>query len=92
MPAAKPYAALPTYEWWRGFRSRELTAMIDEAQQGNLDIAAAVGRILQADAQARLAGAPLLPTVDLRGDAARSRASRTTSSGGSPVPQPQQPI
>src|SRR6187549_155427 len=43
---AKPYSALPTYEWWRGFRSRELTAMIDEAQQANLDIAAAVGRIL----------------------------------------------
>ena len=36
---AKPYAALPTYQWWRGFRSRELTALIDEAQQGNLDIA-----------------------------------------------------
>jgi outer membrane protein, multidrug efflux system len=77
---SKPYAALPTYEWWRGFRSRELTAMIVEAQQANLDIAAAVGRILQADAQARLAGAPLLPTVDLHGDAARARASRTTGS------------
>ena len=80
---AKPYAALPTYQWWRGFRSRELTALIEEAQQGNLDIAAAVGRILQADAQARLAGAPLLPNVDLGGDVTRSRASRSTSSGGS---------
>src|SRR3954449_3337790 len=71
----KPYAALPTHEWWRGFRSRELTAMIDEAQQANLDIAAAVGRILQADAQARLAGAPLLPNIDLDADASRTRAS-----------------
>ena len=78
----KPYAALPTYEWWRGFRSRELTALIGEAQAANLDIAAAVGRILQADAQARLAGAPLLPTLDLNGDATRSRASRTTGPGG----------
>jgi multidrug efflux system outer membrane protein len=78
----KPYAALPTYEWWRGFRSRELTAMVDEAQQANLDIAAAVGRILQADAQARLAGAPLLPNVDLDADATRSRSSRTTSANG----------
>jgi NodT family efflux transporter outer membrane factor (OMF) lipoprotein len=81
----RPYAALPTYEWWRGFRSRELTAMIAEAQQANLDIAAAVGRILQADAQARLAGAPLLPNVDLNGDATRSRASRTTSSSSGAV-------
>jgi NodT family efflux transporter outer membrane factor (OMF) lipoprotein len=77
---SKPRAALPTYEWWRGFRSRELTALIDEAQQANLDIAAAVGRILQADAQARLAGAPLLPNVDLGADAVRTRASRTTGS------------
>src|SRR5215207_6730575 len=40
---ASPYAALPTYEWWRGFRSRERTALIEQAQQANLDIAAAVG-------------------------------------------------
>src|SRR3954451_1574903 len=78
----KPYAALPTYEWWRGFRSRELTAMILEAQQANLDIAAAVGRILQADAQARLAGAPLLPNVDLNADASRSRSSKTLGGSG----------
>jgi NodT family efflux transporter outer membrane factor (OMF) lipoprotein len=82
----KPYAALPTYEWWRGFRSRELTALIDEAQVANLDIAAAVGRILQADAQARLAGAPLLPNVDLDSNAVRSRSSRaagsSTNTGG----------
>jgi len=77
----KPYAALPTYEWWRGFRSRELTALVAEAQQANLDIAAAVGRILQANAQARLAGAPLLPNVDLDADAVRTRASRTTQAG-----------
>lgn len=80
----KPYAALPTYEWWRGFRSRELTALIDEAQQANLDIAAAVARILQADAQSRLAGAPLLPSVDLNGDASQSRPSQTTNRGGLP--------
>jgi multidrug efflux system outer membrane protein len=77
----KPNAALPTYEWWRKFRSRELTALVEEAQQANLDIAAAVGRILQADAQARLLGAPLLPIIDLGGDAVRSRASRATSIG-----------
>lgn len=80
----KPYAALPTYEWWRGFRSRELTALIAEAQVANLDIAAAVGRILQADAQARLAGSTLLPVANLEGDAARSRASRTTGTGTPP--------
>ena len=78
----KPHSALPTYEWWRGFRSSELTAMINEAQQANFDIAAAVGRILQADAQARLAGAPLLPIVDLNGQTTQARASQTTNRGG----------
>jgi NodT family efflux transporter outer membrane factor (OMF) lipoprotein len=78
----KPDAALPNATWWRGFRSRELSALIEEAQEANFDIAAAVGRILQADAQARLAGAPLLPSVDLNGSASRSRASQATSASG----------
>src|SRR5688572_11805570 len=79
---SKPYAALPTYEWWRRFRSRELTAFVGEAQEANFDIAAAVGRILQADAQARLAGAALLPLVNFEADAARSRPSQTTGPSG----------
>ena len=74
--------ALPTLDWWRGFRSSELTALIEQAQVANLDIAAAVARIMQADAQARMAGAPLLPTVDLGAGALRSRPSANTGSGG----------
>ena len=62
-------AALPPLDWWRGFRSKELTAVIEEARATNLDIAAAVARIVQADAQARVAGAPLLPNVTLDGSA-----------------------
>ena len=76
-----PEAALPALDWWRGFRSRELTAIIEEARRANLDIAAAVARIVQADAQARIAGAPLLPAVTLGGDVTRSRASQSTGGG-----------
>ena len=54
--------APPTLDWWRGFRSPELTDLMEEAQRVNLDIAAAVARFKQADAQARVAGAALLPT------------------------------
>lgn len=72
-------AALPSLDWWRGFRSRELTEIIEETREANLDIAAAVARIVQADANSRVAGAALLPTVDLNGDATRSRSSQTTS-------------
>src|SRR5450759_5086716 len=57
-------AAVPTLDWWRGFRSKELTEVIEEARAANLDVAAAVARIVQADAQSRIAGAPLLPGVN----------------------------
>lgn len=76
-------AALPPLDWWRSFRSRELTELIEEARGANLDIAAAIARIVQADAQSRIAGAPLLPGVDLNASATRSRASQSTSGGSS---------
>jgi NodT family efflux transporter outer membrane factor (OMF) lipoprotein len=72
-------AALPKIDWWRGFRSRELTTIIEQANDANLDVAAAVARIVQADANARIAGAPLLPDFTLDADAARSRGSRSIS-------------
>jgi multidrug efflux system outer membrane protein len=75
-------AALPPLDWWRGFRSKELTEVIEEARAANLDIAAAVARIVQADAQSRIAGAPLLPNVGLSGSATHLRTSQSTSAGG----------
>jgi len=78
-PAAAE-AAVPPLDWWRSFRSRELTELIEEARTSNLDIAVAVAQIVQADAQARIAGAPLLPIVDLNGNAQRTQISKTTGS------------
>jgi NodT family efflux transporter outer membrane factor (OMF) lipoprotein len=77
-----PERALPALDWWRGFRSRELTLLVEEAQSSNLDIAMAVARIMQADAQARVAGAPLLPNVSGEAEATRSRASTANGEGG----------
>src|SRR6188768_39995 len=68
-------AALPGLDWWRNFRSRELSEIVEQARESNLDIAAAVARIVQADAQSRITGAALLPVVQLDGDAARSQSS-----------------
>jgi len=80
-------AALPSLDWWRGFRSRELTDIVEQAREANLDIAAAIARIVQADAQARVSGAALLPDITLDGSATRSRSSQSaagsSSSGGS---------
>jgi multidrug efflux system outer membrane protein len=74
-------AALPPLDWWRSFHSSELTVIIEEARAANLDIAAAIARIVQADAQSRIAGGALLPDVTLDASATRSRASQSASSG-----------
>lgn len=71
----------PALDWWRGFRSPELTQLMEEAQKVNLDIAAAVARIVEADAQARVAGAALLPSVSGNGQETYSRISGLSASG-----------
>lgn len=73
--------ALPAVDWWRGFRSRQLTNLVEEAMTSNLDIAAAVARIVQADAQARIAGSALLPIVEADGSASRTRSAGSTVGG-----------
>ena len=73
--------APPTLDWWRGFRSSELTVLMEEAQKVNLDIAAAVARFVQADAQARVAGAALLPSLSGGGQESYSRTSGSSASG-----------
>ena len=61
-------AAWPSTTWWRGFGSPELDELIDSARAHNQDIAAAIGRVEQADAQVRIAGAALLPTLSAVGN------------------------
>ncbi len=56
--------ALPALDWWRSFRTAELTNLMELAQTANLDIAVAVAQIIQADGQVRVSGAPLLPQVN----------------------------
>ena len=55
---------VPDLNWWRHFGSPELTALVRDGQNNNYEIAAAVSRVRQAQVQARIAGAPLLPQVD----------------------------
>jgi multidrug efflux system outer membrane protein len=77
VPASDAAAIWPSSEWWHGFGSETLDGLIAEAQRNNDDLAVAVARVEEADAQARIAGAPLLPTVDLGADATRQHAQVT---------------
>ena len=54
---------------------------MEEAQTVNLDIAAATARFMQADAQARIAGAALLPSLNGNGQETYSRTSGSSASG-----------
>jgi outer membrane protein, multidrug efflux system len=81
-PKLDPKAALPVLDWWRGFRSRELTALMEQAQLYNLDIAVAIAQIAQADAQVGIQGAPLLPSVTGTANAERDKTSSAAAGGG----------
>jgi outer membrane protein, multidrug efflux system len=56
-------AIWPSQTWWKNFGSDELNALIAAAQTENLNLAAARFRVEQADAQARIAGSSLLPSI-----------------------------
>jgi multidrug efflux system outer membrane protein len=63
----------PNADWWHGFGSARLDELIAEAERSNDDLAVAIARVQQADAQARIAGAPLLPSLDVGATATRER-------------------
>jgi NodT family efflux transporter outer membrane factor (OMF) lipoprotein len=75
-PAAAGAQVWPEPGWWRGFGAPELDGLIAAAQAGNQNLAAAVARVREADAQVRIAGAALLPGIT-----AQAEPSLTQSGG-----------
>lgn len=77
----------PDTNWWQRFGSAELTRLVDEGQKSNLQIAAALSRVRQAEAQAQIAGVPLLPTAEFSAGASRdlplgsNRSANVSASG-----------
>jgi len=72
-PPAQSADLSSSQDWWQGFGSAQLDAYIADAQKANTDLAAAEARIREADAQARIAGAPLLPSLSLGANAIHER-------------------
>ena len=60
-----------TAQWWKTYADPELTGLIEAAQAGNLDMAAAAARVQQAQAQTGLAASALFPSIGLNANAAR---------------------
>jgi outer membrane protein, multidrug efflux system len=64
----------PTTEWWHAFNSPDLDAFIAQAQAANDDLRAAIARVSEAEAERRIAGAPLWPALSVGAQATRARA------------------
>lgn len=70
---AEAAAVWPDAEWWRSFGSSELDGFIAQAIADNRNLRAAVARIRQAQAQAKIAGADLYPSLSADGTASRTK-------------------
>ena len=71
--------AAVTADWWKTFGSAELQALVGEALAGSPDLAIAVERVRQAEAQVRVAGASLFPQLSVGVDS----SARSTRDGNS---------
>jgi NodT family efflux transporter outer membrane factor (OMF) lipoprotein len=72
-------------EWWKAFRNAELNRLEAAAMENNQDLKAAVARIAQARAQAKVAGAPLYPTLSAGGGGVKSKGSDVVGPTGTTV-------
>jgi len=53
----------PEPSWWRGFGDAQLTALVEQAQDGNRDVAIAAARVMQAEAQSTIQRSALFPQI-----------------------------
>jgi outer membrane protein, multidrug efflux system len=75
----------PQAAWWKGFGSDELNGLIVTAQKNNFDIEAAVAEVMQARANAEVAGSALFPQVDLSGSGTRNGGPVSATGSGHTV-------
>ncbi|MDF0604509.1 efflux transporter outer membrane subunit [Neisseriaceae bacterium TC5R-5] len=77
--------ALLVKDWWQQFKDPILTQLIDEALQHNQDLLTAAARVDEAAAQAGIARAQLLPTLDANAAYQRGRSSSEIVTPGTPL-------
>src|SRR5688572_1263279 len=78
-PVTQPADAESLSRWWETFGDEQLTALIQRAVAGNLDVRTAISRVREARATMRSTRTQLQPTVDASGSA---RATRSSSQAG----------
>jgi NodT family efflux transporter outer membrane factor (OMF) lipoprotein len=68
-----PAAPGSTAAWWTSFGDERVRPVVEEALAHNHDLAQAAARLEAAAAEAKIAGADVLPTMNARGNAARQQ-------------------
>ena len=62
-------------QWWTHYQDTKLNALVEASLKNNTNIALAIARIEEADANVREVGASLLPQVNVSADASRSKVT-----------------
>lgn len=75
-------AAVPSEAWWTQLGDAELDTLVRQALASNYDLRSAAARLAQAQAQARIAGAPLKPGLS----AGATGSRRKQNFVGFPIP------
>ena len=68
-------ASWPADRWWTAYGDPQLDTLIDEGLRNSPDMAAALARFRKAAGLAQQAGAPLLPSADVKGSASLTKQS-----------------
>jgi NodT family efflux transporter outer membrane factor (OMF) lipoprotein len=74
--SAGPVDADRVARWWTAFNDSTLTALVQRAVTGNLDVKTAMSRVRESRASLESTRGNRLPTVDAAGNASFSRGSR----------------
>src|SRR5262249_46390979 len=82
---ASPLDSLPKNAWWEIFNDRELNQYEERAMTENQTLKAAVGRLAEARAFARVTAAGLYPELDAAASAQRARLSANRPSNGAVI-------
>jgi NodT family efflux transporter outer membrane factor (OMF) lipoprotein len=65
--------------WWKSFNDPTLDSLVEKAVEGNLDVATARSRVVEARASLRQASGNLYPAADASSSARRTKSQATTA-------------
>jgi multidrug efflux system outer membrane protein len=87
-PTTRAAATQPalTADWWRLFGDPKLNELEDAALRANTDLRAAMARVMQARAAARITASQFYPTITLDPSVVRSRSAPHTTSNLVQIP------